>query len=111
MLVIGLASPVVADRHCSFARESAFYAKEISAEASRLPVADCSAKMAQALGRLRDARIELRDCSCAPAEEPLERWFKNHLSNGSVTAGICRKGADPINAISIEVLTEVEKCF
>ena len=111
LLVIGFASPVVADRHCSFARQSAFYAKELSAEASRLPVADCSAKMAEALDRLRDARIELGICTCAQAEEPLERWFKNHPSNESVTAEACRKGAYPIDAIAIEVLTQVEKCF
>ncbi len=110
-LVIGLASPVVADRHCSFARQSAFYAKEISAEASGLPVAACSAKMGQALDRLRDARIELEICTCAVAEEPLERWFKDHPSLESATDAACGNSADAINAISMKLLTEVENCF
>ena len=110
-LVIALAGPAAADRHCSFARESAFYARELSAEASRLPVVECPARMAQALDRLRDARTELEICSCAPAEESLERWFKIHPAGAGESAAACRKDARTINAISIEVLTEVEKCF
>lgn len=110
-LAIGPAVPAVADRHCSFARESAFYARELTTEASGLPGADCSAKTARALDRLRDTRIELQICSCAPAEEPLEFWFKKHPSSAGVTAATCRKEADAINAISREVLKQVEKCF
>lgn len=111
VLVIGFAGPVFADRHCSFARESAFYAREFSAEALGLPVAGCSAKTARALDRLRDARTDLRICSCAPAEEPLEFWFKKHPSSAGVTATSCRNKADAVNAISREILTQVEKCF
>jgi hypothetical protein len=111
LLGIGVANPAAADRHCSYARQSAFYAKELSAEASKLPVAGCAAKMAEALGRLRDARIELGICTCAQAEEPIERWFENHPSNEGVTFGACRKGDDPINAIAKEVLRQVENCF
>lgn len=110
-LMIALTSPVAADRHCSFARESAFYARELSAEALGLPVAACSAKTDRALGRLRDARMDLRICSCAPAEEPLEFWFIKHASSAGVTAAFCRKEADAINAISKEILAQVEKCF
>lgn len=67
--------------------------------------------MDQALDRLRDARIELEICTCAPAEEPLERWFKDHPSLESATDAACGKSAEAINAISMKLLTEVEKCF
>lgn len=110
-IMIAVAGPVAADRHCSFARQSAFYAKELSAEAPGLPAAACSATMAKALDRLRDARIELEICTCAVAEDPLERWFEDHPALDRAPDAACGKSADAINAISTELLTRVEDCF
>ena len=111
VVLVAVAGPVAADRHCSFARQSAFYARELSAEAPGLPAAACSARTAEALDRLRDARIELEICTCAVAEDPLERWFKDRPALDGAPDAACGKSADDINAISIELLTRVEECF
>ena len=111
LLDAGLARPAHADRHCSFARESAFYAREVSAEALNATAADCPAKMREALDRLRSAMVELEICSCAPAEAPLRRWFAGRPAGGPEKDAACRGNAAAINGVSKTVLREVEKCF
>ncbi len=106
LLVVALPGAAAADRHCSFARQSAFYARELSAEAGKPPADQCKATMAKALARLDDARIELEICTCAVAEERLRRWFE---SAGDGAA--CDARAQSVNAVSKELLSLVETCF
>ena len=105
------AAPALADRHCSFARQSAFYAREFSDEARTGPDGECRSKTAEALDRLRDAMAELEICSCAAAEEPLRRWLRDRPPPSPDPGGACVANARSINAISKTVLTRVETCF
>jgi len=106
-----VSAPVSADRHCSFARESAFYAREFSAEAAKLPAGRCDSKVTEALERLDDARIELEICSCTAAEAPLARWLEDRKTGDGNRDRACRVRAAAINAISKTVLKQVETCF
>ena len=85
LLLFATASPASADRHCSFARENAFYARELSAEATKTANAVCPAKNSEALNRLRDTLTELEICSCSVAEQPLRRWLENQPPTGAET--------------------------
>jgi hypothetical protein len=106
-----LPGTALADRHCSYARESAFYTREISAEALKAPTGGCQAIMEKALKRLRTTQEELAICSCAPAQGPLKQWFDNRPSGGLDPNASCIDNARAINAAAKTVLKEVEKCF
>lgn len=101
----------MADRHCSFARESAFYARDIAAEAMKARPADCPAKMTEAISRLRESMELLDICSCDPAQTPLRRWLSSHPSLDADAVSDCKGAAAAVNAIAREVLKQVEKCF
>ena len=103
--------PALADRHCSFARQSAFYAKEFSSEAGAGSAAICRTKTAEAFERLKDAMAELEICSCAVAEEALRRWLKDHRPTRAGDARSCSANANAIKNISEIVLKRVETCF
>lgn len=105
------ATPALADRHCSFARQSAFYAREFSAEAEKAAANECAQKNTEALDRLNDAMAELEICSCAAAEEPLRRWLGDRAGPKGATERSCRAEARAINTISKTVLSRVETCF
>lgn len=110
-IIAGAISPALADRHCSYARESAFYARELSAEARPAPANQCRAKRAEALDRLEDAMAELEVCSCAAAEDPLRAWLKSRTAPPLADTVSCAGDVDSINDISRTVLTQVETCF
>lgn len=101
----------MADRHCSFARESAFYARDISSEAMKARLPACRTKMAEALSRLRESMELLDICSCEPAQTPLRHWLDSHPSIDARVGRDCPGSAAAVNAISLEILTQVEKCF
>ncbi len=101
----------LADRHCSFARESAFYARELAREAGQAPTKQCTLTIAAASERLRDTAAQLKICSCAPAEGPLDRWLASQPEHPPAAAAACVTRADDIAAIAQVVLVEVEKCF
>lgn len=110
-IIASAGSPALADRHCSYARESAFYAKELSAEARQAPANQCRTKRAEALDRLEDAMAELEICSCAGAEDPLRAWLKSRPATPLADKVSCAGDVNSINDISRIVLKQVETCF
>ena len=110
-LVAAVPGVARADRHCSFARESAFYARDFSADAMKAQGAACRAKMKNALQRLRESMELLDICSCDPAQDPLRRWLDSHPTIDNRVDRDCPGSAAAVNAISREVLKQVEKCF
>jgi hypothetical protein len=106
-VLLPLSSPH-ADRHCSYARESAFYAREFAAESRQAPANECRAKRVKALDRLENAMAELEVCSCAAAEAPLRAWLN---SRPATSGASCSAEMDSISSISQFVLKQVETCF
>ena len=111
VLVLLASNTAVADRHCSFARQSLFYAEATSVEAKTVAAAQCYQKLEIALEYLRDARVELDICSCSFAQGPLADWFAEKGAAVLVKNDQCRTGAIAVADISRHILTEVEKCF
>jgi hypothetical protein len=110
-LAVAMPGTATADRHCSFARESAFYAESLSADAMKASASACPAKLKDALERLQETRIELDICSCAPAQEPLKQWFGSRPKDVLDPKASCAENAHAINGAAKTVLIEVEKCF